>query len=356
MKPDLPVKRLAKIAQLIRDRLLALRTTRYDRLHTQLRDIVGVLDQLTAFGRNIRMCGSRGWERSANRMVHRVERLLPDQRYMIERIGQTIESCRIEIPSLRDLVAELQAAEQEFGQINWCAKTGCVSVVTEPIELEGVELGEFEIMLEINRLADLDRDVPYHVVALDPHPAAGNASVSHPHVSDERLCTGDASAAIHAALAAGRICDLFMLVRAVLTTYNPGSPYVRLEQWHGHACEDCGTVVADEDTYFCHECQNDFCGECASHCHRCEYTTCLGCLQMCSVCEEDVCSSCMTSCPECGRDLCVSCLEERQCPCLEEMDDDDDPDPVEVTARGDGPVPIGPEVVRQAEQIGITPA
>ena len=63
------------------------------------------------------------------------------------------------------------------------------------------------------------------MIALDPHPAALNDAVTHPHVSDERLCTGDAGAAIQAALAAGRVFDFFTLVRSVLVTYNPESPY-----------------------------------------------------------------------------------------------------------------------------------
>ena len=378
MKPDLPVKRLAKLAQLIRGRLLALRTTRYERLHTQLRDTLGILEQVKAFDRNIRVCAERGWDRSANRLTHRVERLLPDQRYMIDRLYQTMESCRTPIPSLRDLVAELQAAEQEFGQLNWCGKTGCVSVVTEPIELEGVELGEFELVLEINRLADLDRDVTYRVVALDPNPAAGNESVSHPHVSDERLCTGDASAAIRAALTTGRIGDLFMLVRSVLTTYNPGSPYVRLEDWDGRPCHDCGCMMDQDEHYTCERCENDFCSECSSYCRRCEASVCQGCLSECPGCSELYCENCLASCAECGERFCEGCLDscascgelfcggclndDGTCPeCAESQEDedgnaDDGQDRVDSSVEGGGPEPIGPEVIRQAQRVGANPA
>jgi hypothetical protein len=47
---------------------------------------------------------------------------------------------------------------------------------------------------------------------MDPHPSSRNNEVTHPHVSGERLCAGDAGAAIEAAIASGRICDFFVLV------------------------------------------------------------------------------------------------------------------------------------------------
>ena len=61
----------------------------------------------------------------------------------------------------------------------------------------------------------------YRVVALDPHPAGSDESVTHPHVRDEQLCAGDAAAAIRSALAGGRICDFFLLVRSVLDRIQP---------------------------------------------------------------------------------------------------------------------------------------
>ncbi len=53
---------------------------------------------------------------------------------------------------------------------------------------------------------------PYRVIALDPHPAAGNEMVTHPHVSDEHVCLGDATIAVKQALATGRVCDACHLI------------------------------------------------------------------------------------------------------------------------------------------------
>ncbi|MGC9455864.1 MAG: hypothetical protein ACP5HU_13545, partial [Phycisphaerae bacterium] len=183
----------------------------------------------------------------------------------------------------------------------------------------------FEIRLRITGLANMRHSgAVYRIVALDPRPAAGHEHVTHPHVSDQRLCEGDAGAAISSVLQTGRICDFFQLVHSVLTTYNSGSPYVPLENWDGRSCYDCGYVVAEDDIHWCAACENDFCPECISYCRRCNESTCLGCLQSCRVCGEHVCPGCITTCPECGERLCLNCREELQCPCLSERNDEDE--------------------------------
>ena len=70
-------------------------------------------------------------------------------------------------------------------------------VTTEPIELEGIALGRFEIRFNWLTVAD---ERPYRVVALDPNPASRSADTTHPHVQYERLCEGDGARAIHQAL------------------------------------------------------------------------------------------------------------------------------------------------------------
>ncbi len=41
---------------------------------------------------------------------------------------------------------------------------------------------------------------------------------------------------IRTALEQGRLCDFFSLVRSILNTYSPDSPYVSLYDWCGVAC------------------------------------------------------------------------------------------------------------------------
>jgi len=258
------------------------------------------------------------------RLVGNISSCLRNVPYCLQQLERALTECRTDLPSLAEVYAELIQAEQEFGQLKHCPEGNTLSVVTDPIELEGVYLGSFEIQLHVPGLAEVNGIVPYRIVALDPNPAATNDAVTHPHVSDEYLCAGDAAASIRAALNEGRICDCLLLIRSILTTYNPSSPYVILEDWHGRACYECGCVVNEDDLYLCDICQREFCPECSSCCRRCEASACLGCLEACSICDEPICPSCMMTCPDCGQRLCRSCLEEGRCGCLEDQQENDE--------------------------------
>ncbi len=246
------------------------------------------------------------------------------------------------IPNVRDVLAELLQAEEEFEELRYYPEDKIIAIATEAVELQGVYLGDFEVQLHIQALGGTNNRGLYRIVALDPHPSVRNEEVTHPHVSGERLCAGDAGAAIDAALAGGRVCDFFMLVRSVLTTYNQDSAYVTLEDWDGVACSDCGHIMGSDNTYFCTTCEEDFCDDCSSYCTYCEETTCLSCLDTCPVCQERVCPGCFTTCPDCGRRLCRGCEHDEKCPCHEEEpeseeNDDTNSDRPEVAAcAGEG--------------------
>jgi hypothetical protein len=223
------------------------------------------------------------------------------------------------------LIEELDALEGEFGDIDFDASKSTISVVTEPITLEDIYLGPFKIQLELSKLDHLYYSSPYFVIALEPNPATTDDSVTHPHVSSEKLCEGDGSAAIRAALEEGRICDFFTLVRSILNTYSPDSPYVSLDNWNGTACYDCGCTVTSEDSYYCEHCEHDYCGECSTYCRRCEETVCLGCSGQCSHCQEMLCRNCVSKCEECGELFCESCLKDDLCPnCREEQEQENE--------------------------------
>jgi hypothetical protein len=223
------------------------------------------------------------------------------------------------------LVDELDALQKEFGGIAFDVSKHTISVVTEPVTLEDIYLGPFKVQLELDKLDHLYYSSPYFVIALEPNPAATNNSVTHPHVSDERLCEGDGSAAIRAALEEGRICDFFILVRSILNTYSADSPYVSLDDWDGRACYDCGRTVSGEDSYYCEHCEHDYCGECSTYCRRCEETICLSCSGQCSYCQEMLCRDCVSACEGCGELFCESCLKDDLCPnCREEQENEDE--------------------------------
>ena len=142
-------------------------------------------------------------------------------RYALQSIPGQAGSVEHRIPSEREVLSlgeitkELEQLEEEFGEWRFDAQDPTVIVTTDTIELEGITLGSFEVRLNLNRLGQPSSPPAYTVVALEPNCPGGNDAVTHPHVSDDHLCEGDASAPIHNALDEGRICDFFVLIRSV---------------------------------------------------------------------------------------------------------------------------------------------
>jgi len=323
MERNPPVQQLVQIAGSIQDQLQALRIQRLSDLQQQIETFIGNFDRLHVIRRKVNICIEHSWRAAANRLAEEAGTILRNLPYVTTGLEQAVKVLDAQVPSLRELSAELKQAEEEFGETQFNKQEQVLSVTTEPIELEEVYLGEFEIQLHLVGLAQGRLSSAYHIVALDPHPSSCDDSVTHPHVRDERLCAGDAAAAICQALSTGRICDFFVLVRSVLTSSNRNSPYVALDAWEGIPCYDCGYTVGADQSYFCSGCEHDYCEECSSYCRRCEEPFCHGCLQECVACEDAFCGACLTTCANCSRLLCQSCLEEGECPCHGEEDNDE---------------------------------
>ena len=275
---------------------------------------------------------------AARRQMHgAARRIRPQLLRQLAELTQTLDVTHRQlnrtpppVPTMRELMGELAAIEDEFGELIIELEHGVIKVHTEAIELEGLYLGPFEIQLFLHDLAHGDSHAAYAVVALDPHPAAGDDRVVHPHVSDDRLCAGDATATIGRALAGGRLCDFFLVVASVLKTYNPDSPYVPIDQWDGEPCHDCGYRVHEESRCYCEQCERDFCDECMGFCRHCETSICHGCLGTCDGCGESVCDECVRRCEHCRDAYCPGCMDGALCAgCQDDLEqediDDDDP-------------------------------
>ena len=226
-------------------------------------------------------------------------------------------------PTVGTILAELRQVQDEFEDFKIDLKQGLVSVTIPPVVLEEINLGPFTIELNIDRLRDRQNSDCFRCIALDPNPAANNEDTVHPHVQNDRLCSGDAGMPIAAALQEGRIADAFVLMRSVLSNYNPSSPYVSLENWSGEACAECGYVTDSEDLFYCDSCEKYVCEDCVSGCDMCDHSTCHSCLDMDDVSGNRCCSSCRHSCSKCNRivdsesfdqesELCPACLEKQQ--------------------------------------------
>jgi hypothetical protein len=227
----------------------------------------------------------------------------------------------LHLATLADIYRDLLSLSQEFDTMDWDVRQETLSVHTEPITLSDVELGPFEIELNLNAIPHHNC---YRVVALEPLRAASNDSVTHPHVMHDRLCEGEGRLSIRRALHAGRIADFFMLVTNLLGTYNSGSPYVTLDDWFGVRCVDCGSVTSEDDRYTCERCDSDVCSYCSGMCHHCESSFCSSCLSPCGDCEENFCTHCLKTCRACNELFCKGCLENQLCGTCRQLQEDDE--------------------------------
>ncbi len=284
----------------------------------------------------------RGWTGAWRRSASRLRDILRDLPFAASQWTAQLErSVMPPPPKPRQLLAELDQLIDEFPDVALRSAGPELIVTTEPIVLEGTYLGAFAIHLHVDRLRELDRDAPLRIEGLDPRPAARNNSVPHPHVSDARICLGEATEPVRRALESGRVCDAFLLVRSVLNTYNPHSAYVELDSWDGIACYDCGSVQDPEDLHYCEHCGHDYCLDCTASCEACKDSACRGCLEACEVCGRALCPSCIQSCPQCKASLCSRCHEQRACACREENDDDPREDHAAARTSGGTFQPVG---------------
>lgn len=267
---------------------------------------------------------ARGWptagEHVRRRLAGALETLLHDIRRTIRQCAE--QPVAVIRPSLRLVVDDLAALETEFDDVGFDLLGRQLWVVTGPIELDDVALGRFQIRLHWGRLGE---SRPYVVEALDPNPAATDSGVTHPHVNDEALCEGYGKGAIRAALDEGRFLDFFLLVRQILETYNPSSAYVRIQDWVGTTCVDCGSTTDRDEAILCEHCESDLCSDCGSGCGDCGRINCSECRTVCHGCEADYCRRCLRACDACGESFCQECRTDGLCePCRENLEEPKD--------------------------------
>jgi len=358
--PERPARPpLQRLATRIHAQILAAGREPSDGFAYALASLGGRATQLTSIQRRLELCRHHHLALAGLKVREELVDLLRYLPSEVDSLSRQIPS-EVTVLSVGEIVQELQHLEDEFEDWRYEAADKTLAVVTDSIVLEEMNFGSFEIHLVLDNLGRSSRHGTYKVVALDPHRAASNEAVTHPHVSDQHLCEGEASTPIHAALAEGRIGDFFSLVRCVLTTYNPSSPYVAIENWDGTACHDCGYIAGEDDRHYCDSCNHDYCDECFSYCRSCDESYCRSCLEECPACEEPVCSHCLKRCNDCGKPCCESCLEEGVCPDCKETPEPqgvpDDHQPQPVAAASGEPAPVGAGVAVGGAEVSQSPA
>ncbi len=291
--------------------------------------------------RQLNQAQQRGWQLAARRVQRDLRATFRKLQDGLIAIGSILEPSPTEsrLASTRDIYADLVSLHQEFDEVSFDRLGRTLSATTEPIELEGIYLGPFEIRLN---WGDLPKGRPhnYRVIAIDAHPAVSNESVTHPHVQDEFVCEGEGHQPIRNALDQRRLLDFFIIVANLLRTYNSDSPYVSLPDWRGVACADCGTTFCEDERWTCEQCETMMCGECHFNCPGCDGIYCSECVTRCESCDESHCRVCMNHCLRCRAEFCRGCLNENErcSDCYEqemEETDEENLDVVESDGRSD---------------------
>jgi hypothetical protein len=310
-------KRLVRLALAIGGELAS------HRGRTRLIDLpTGSWGRCVELVRRVRRAQLRGWHLAADELRTELGYTIPTLQSELAAIHQQLPRAIVvqRFPTTNDLYQDLLLLTEEFENVDYDCRARKLSVMTEPIVLEGIYLGPFEIELDWGRLCENDAP-PYRVIAKDPHPAESRENVTHPHVLDEVLCEGEGRNAIRRALAQGRLLDFFTLVAGVLRSYNTESPFVDLTLWYGQVCSDCGAVVSDEDRYACRTCGETICEGCESLCTGCEESCCSGCITTCPGCSDGYCRGCLRRCDHCGASVCPKCLDDNErCPTCHEKE------------------------------------
>jgi len=299
------------LAQRIYKRIAQLREQPLSQIESWVDRIVSTLDNLRALQKRLRICRFRQWQAAAAHVQDQISWTLDQIPTEVAASINAIKQRRPNLPTLRQVLEDLDQLRQEFGEYDYDRKAHVLSVSTDPITLEGVYLGAFEIALDLGRLTFRPA---YRVIAEEPNHPSSNHSVTHPHVSDEHLCEGEATLGITAALQECRLCDFFLLVRSVLQHYNPDSPFVSLSTWSGIPCSDCGHAMDEDESYTCDGCEETVCGDCIGSCQNCDVLRCGNCLTTCPACEHRICGNCEETCSRCHKGCCSDCIEDDLCP------------------------------------------
>jgi len=303
VKLSTPRRNLAKLAVLIHGKLAE---TRNVPPNCDLPEITWL--RLRREFHRLRLAQRRGWPHAHRAQRWQVQISLETLRDEVQRV---LAEIRIEPTNLlfspQEIYRDLVALEEDFGAVTCSKKYQRLSVVTEPITLEGHYLGPFRIELSLRELLPHPF---YSVSAEDPQPSSRNAEVPHPHVQGTQLCEGEGTMPIRAAVREGRLHDFFLIVASILRTYNPSSAYVGLDEWEGQRCRECDYAMHEDETRLCERCETTLCGECVRGCCDCSEPACSHCTRMCNACDEDVCRGCVKECRDCDQTFCSSCLQD----------------------------------------------
>jgi hypothetical protein len=315
-----------KTAISIRDALIKLRRNRLIENQQRIKKFITNFNNLNNEADRLGIALSMNWHLAADTVCGGIDRILTELNYTLTRSRDLLQPEKMDIPSLRTVIGELRQLEADLGGYKYNNGDNTISVTTEPITLQDIPLGPFQIILYLNKLSRLYTEICYEVIALNPNPAGKDSAVTHPHVSNNQVCEGEGAVSIKKALKQGRLTDFFSMIESILKVYNPDSPYVAIDEWSGEACYDCGFIMNEEQGYYCEFCDRNFCDQCVIYCSCCEQmVACYECSIDCNYCDNRICPDCQIQCIDCGEIFCRNCIENDLCPdCLKERQEENE--------------------------------
>ena len=247
---------------------------------------------------------------------NRVRRSINNWQNIIRNTVNRVNSNRnYPILTEEEMASELSLLQAEFGAYTFDPATKILSVTTESIILHGFDFGQFTLSANLETLsycrAGVESFSHVEAVALTPKHPRNRESITHPHVSDNSVCMGNAARAIERAYLEMRLVDYFELIRSILRTYSPDSPYAVITTWlHPNSCTNC--LEPAEDIRNCDRCDRECCSICAGICKTCDGSFCSEHSSSCGACDATVCDRCYiyaedeVFCRECGI-VCSEC-------------------------------------------------
>jgi hypothetical protein len=148
-----PDRLLIRLANDVQDQLTALGQSQAFRWSESLRYPIEHLQRLSRIHHKLGLCQLHQYHAAARQLRTQLGRMLPDLICEIEGLQQMDKRKPVLVPSLRDLVDEIHQIQQEFDTYDYSRKSKTLSVTTDSIELEGIELGRFRIDLRLDLLA-----------------------------------------------------------------------------------------------------------------------------------------------------------------------------------------------------------
>lgn len=296
--------------------------------HERISELTQELQQLTKlFTRAI----SKQWLASAVELKKRISYVTDSIEGRAKDIGpdtkEIIAGLR-NYPTQLNLIEDLKAVKEEFGNLLYDQEESCMVVFSKDITFDDVNLGSFELRIPINLIGSSTT-----VVARTPNYPVVDEETTHPHIQNNEMCLGNGRNQFYDAIQQGRVLDAFTTLNSILITYNLNSAYVEIENWNINSedyteCNDCGDSTHVEETNTCEDCESCYCNHCIHGCDVCDGMKCEYCMNnKCSICKDKrLCKDCTHECQICDAIFCEECMsnstEEQTCAnCQKDLDE-----------------------------------